>query len=212
MLALAATAVMGSGINELEAQVPARREARAQEQEVQARLGMARRAPLAGVDRMGRAGMSGMALDLRVGQILDRRYTLGLSEAQVEDLVSLQSEAAALLRPMRDEMAAVRQGMRDGSLTTDQARERMGAAREGWTERRESLTTRLEATLEPRQRALLRGAAMGQRRGGQPARMRPPARPGASRGFVRPGMERRNGNGGMRRPGAPRAPRGGAGA
>jgi hypothetical protein len=98
--------------------------------------------------------------EVRIGRVLDRRHTLSLSDEQVRSLSALQAEAAERLRPLRDEMVAVREGRRDGSLTLEQTRERLDAARTAWREANQAIGARLDETLEPRQRALLRAGAM----------------------------------------------------
>lgn len=118
------------------------------------------------VERAERGERIGMALtlDRSIGRLMDRRYEVGLSDDQLNRLDNLRREARTALAPIREELAAVREGVRDGSLTREQARQRMEAVRER-AGSQEELHNRLEQILEPEQRQMLRQGMA--RRGGR---------------------------------------------
>lgn len=104
-------------------------------------------------------GMAGpMALDLRIGQWLDRRHTLDLTDRQVEELGALRDEIRRETEPLRAEMQAMRDARRDGTLDRDSLRARMRDVAARRRTIQEAFHGRLEGVLEPRQRALVRAA------------------------------------------------------
>lgn len=115
-----------------------------------------------GAPGMQERGMMGpMGLDLRIGQILDRRHTLDLTDRQVEQLGQLRDDVRGEAEPLRSEMEAIREGRQDGSLDRDAARERMNALGAERRALHESFSSRLHELLEPRQLAMIR--AIGRR-------------------------------------------------
>lgn len=111
---------------------------------------------------MAERAMAGpMGLDLRIGQILDRRHTLDLTDGQVTALTQLRDEVRAESEALRSEMTAIREGRQDGTLDRDGARERAAALAERRRALHEAYAPRLHELLEPRQRALLGVARRG---------------------------------------------------
>ncbi len=161
---------------------------------------------------MGARGMRGpraMGLDTRVGQLMDRRYALGLDDEQMSQLGALRQDAHSQLAPLREEMQALREGIRDGTVTASDARERGQALRERVQAADTPLRERLENLLTPEQRVQLRGRAL---RAGAANR---PGMSAGRRGGLRgaPGMRRRPGGQGgpAGQGGPPMGPRRGGG-
>jgi Spy/CpxP family protein refolding chaperone len=125
----------------------------------------------------------GALLDVRIGQVLDRRFELDLSDEQFERLQALRVEARSALDPLRTELEAIREGVRDGSVERTDARERMRAAMEGVRDAHVPLRASFDEILRPEQRSRLErrgavgrpaGAWRGARRGPGPRGARAP--------------------------------------
>jgi len=139
----------------------------------------------AGHARMNRrAPARELMFDRTVGRMMDRRYELNLSDDQLARLDDLRGNARSALAPLREEMGSIHEGVSDGSLTREDARERMKSVREQAAAMATDHYGQLGEILEPEQRRMLRNgkARHGSRRGaarhGRPGRM---SRRGADR-------------------------------
>lgn len=161
-------------------------QAMAQEDEGEAQ--MRQRAPRAQMRQHAQRGEmrqragAHLMFDRTIGQLMDRRHELGLTDGQMSALGDLRAEAESALGPIRDQMTTVREGVRDGTLTREAAHTAMQGVHEQLSGATEGLHTQLEEILEPEQRAMLR-RGMAQR--GSRGHMRRGNRQGRR---VRPGM------------------------
>ncbi|MEE8488200.1 MAG: Spy/CpxP family protein refolding chaperone [Gemmatimonadota bacterium] len=126
--------------------------------------------------------------DRSIGRLMDRQHELNLSEDQMTTLDALRSDARATLAPVREAMDSIHDEMRDGSLTREDAGERMKGIREQAKVSMKELHDRLEETLDPEQLQALRHGrgAHGARRSAHGGRSGSHARPGRHGGRPHP--------------------------
>ena len=137
---------------------------------------MRHRAPRA--EMRHRAPGPNQMFDRAIGRMMDRRYELDLSDDQLGALDDLRGDARSAMAPIREEMEAIHAEIGDGSLTREDAGERM----KGIHERVAAMATdhhdRLGEILEPEQQQMLRHGM---------------ARHGSRRGMARHGRAQRHG-------------------
>lgn len=98
--------------------------------------------------------------DRALGRMMDRQNELNLSDDQMAALGDLRADARSTLAPGRDEMKSIHEAMSDGSLSREDAGERMKGIREQTKESMKVLHDRLGETLDEEQmHALRRGHA-----------------------------------------------------
>ena len=114
-----------------------------------------------------RAPAGELMFDRVVGRLMDRRYELNLSDDQLARLDELRGNARSALVPIREQMGSIREEVRDGSLTREDARERMETVRKQAADMATDHHGQLGEILEPEQRQMLRHgtARHGSRRG-----------------------------------------------
>lgn len=118
------------------------------------RAEMRHRAP--GAEMGHRASGRRFEVDRAIGRLMDRQHELNLSEDQMTTLDALRADARATLAPIREAMGSIRDEMRDGSLTREDAGERMKGIREQAKASTKELHERLEETLDREQLQALR--------------------------------------------------------
>ena len=113
------------------------------------------------------------SFDRAVGSLMDRRYELNLSDDQMEKLDALRADARSAMAPIREEMGSIHEGLSDGSLTREDAHERMESIHETAASMATDHHDKLGEILEPEQQQML-GHGMAHRgagRHGRPGRM-----------------------------------------
>lgn len=117
------------------------------------------------------------SFDRAVGRLMDRRYELNLSDDQMAKLDGLREDARSAMAPIREEMGSIHEGLSDGSLTREDAHERMESVHEKAAAMATDQHEKLGEILEPEQQQMLdhgmahHGSRHGAGRHGHPGRM-----------------------------------------
>jgi len=115
---------------------------------------MRHRAPRA--EMRHRASGPEAMFDSALGRMMDRQNELNLSDDQMAALGDLRADARSTLAPAREEMKSIHDAVRDGSLSREDAGERMKGIREQTKESMKALHDRLGDTLDEEQMHALR--------------------------------------------------------
>lgn len=96
----------------------------------------------------------GLMLDQAVGRLMDRRNELNLTDDQMSSLGDLREEAQSVLTPLRDQMTLIGDGVRDGSMTRENAHTAMQGLHEQVSGSMEALHDQLGEILGPEQQKM----------------------------------------------------------